>query len=186
VFQHDGGQLLSRAWLMDPAEVQVQSAGASQRGEKEAWNGEYYVSFGSGDSRDWEEARRHGFISGGGGAWYSNTLRQLSPGNRIWVKVPGKGFVGVGHVTGGRVQANEYQLEGRPALEVLRADYHRAQADNPDNAEYFVPVEWLRTVPEAQAVQEVGMFGNQNTVCRPRTPGWRTTVEQLKQRFGVP
>lgn len=27
------------------------------------------------------------------------------------------------------------------------------------------------------------MFGNQNTVCKPRTPRWRTTVERLKQRF---
>ena len=27
---------------------------------------------------------------------------------------------------------------------------------------------------------EVGMFGNQNTVCKPVTPGWRATVEKLK------
>ncbi len=185
VFQHEGAQLLSRAWLMDPAEVQVQSAGASQRGEKEAWNGEYYVSFGSGDTRDWEEARHHGFISGGGGPWYSNTLRMLQPDDRVWVRVPGKGFVGVGRVTGGRIQANEFAINGRPALEVLHADYHRAYADDPERAEYFVPVEWLRTVPEARAVQEVGMFGNQNTACRPSTPKWRTTVEQLKQRFDL-
>ena len=27
------------------------------------------------------------------------------------------------------------------------------------------------------------MFGNQNTVCKPKTPQWRTTVERLKLRF---
>jgi len=48
-----------------------------------------------------------------------------------------------------------------------------------------VPVEWLQTVSEAEAVQELGMFGNQNTVCKPVTPTWRTTVEQLKARFNV-
>ena len=48
-----------------------------------------------------------------------------------------------------------------------------------------MPVRWLHTVPEAQAVQEVGMFSNQNTVCQPKTPKWRTTVDQLKARFGV-
>jgi hypothetical protein len=30
------------------------------------------------------------------------------------------------------------------------------------------------------------MFGNRNTVCKPVTPEWRTTVERLKQIFGEP
>lgn len=106
----------------------------------------------------------------------------LAEGDRIWAKIPGKGFVGVGRVTGPRVSAND---DGRPALEVLQAGYHREFADDPERAEYFVPVEWLHTVEEKDAVQEVGMFGNQNTVCKPVTPKWRSTVEQLKSRLGV-
>jgi hypothetical protein len=46
-------------------------------------------------------------------------------------------------------------------------------------------VDWIHTVQREGAVQEVGMFGNQNTVCKPVTPGWRTTVEQLKALFNV-
>jgi hypothetical protein len=185
VFEQAGQQLLSRAWLMDPAEVQVQSAGVSAHGEKEPWNGEFYVSFGADQTRRWDEAVEHGFISGGGGTWYSNTLRMLEAGSRIWAKIPGKGFVGVCRVIGPRVAAKEFSIDGRPALDVLQGGYHRQFVDDPERAEYFVPVEWLVTVPEAQAVQEVGMFGNQNTVCRPRTPVWRTTVEQLKQHFNL-
>jgi len=64
-----------------------------------------------------------------------------------------------------------------------KADYHRAFVDDPEKSEYFVPVKWLQTVLPQEGVQEVGMFGNQNTVCKPRTPRWRTTVERLKQRF---
>ncbi len=186
VFQMREQQLLSRAWLVDPAEVQVQQAGTTgQKGEKEPWNGEYYVSFGAGEARRWDEAVKFDFVSGGGGAWYSNTLRMLVPGDRIWVKVPGEGFVGVGRVTGPRVAAADFRIDGRPALEVLQATYHREFVDDPERSEYFVPVEWLKTVPEDKAVQELGMFGNQNTVCKPSTPKWRTTVEQLKIRFGV-
>lgn len=186
VFNHGDQQLLSRAWLIDPAEVQVHAANAVTRGEQEPWNGEFYVSFGEGRSRIWEEAVRYGFISGGGGAWYSNSLRMLSPGDRVWVKVPGSGFVGVGRVTGTRVAATEFDISERPALEVLKGDYHRALASDPERAEYFVPVEWERTLPTAQGIQEVGMFGNQNTVCKPVTPKWRLTVDRLKQLFGVP
>ncbi len=50
-------------------------------------------------------------------------------------------------------------------------------------AAYFVRVQWLDTVPEAEAVNEVGLFGNQNTVCQPTTPKWRHTVERLKTHF---
>jgi hypothetical protein len=185
VFSHAGGQLLSRAWLIDPGEVQIQAASSTRRGEKEPWNGEFYVSFGAGQSRRWDEAIQYGFVSGGGGTWYSNSLRMLSEGDRIWVKIPGRGFVGVGRVRGPRVPAGDFEIDGRPALEVLRGDYHREFANDPERCEYFVPVEWLRTVPESAAVQELGMFGNQNTVCKPVTPAWRTTVDQLKARFHV-
>lgn len=183
VFDHGESQLLSRAWLIDPGDVQVQAASTGRRGEKEPWNGEYYVSFGESASRSWDEAVRYGFVSGGGGTWYSNSLRMLSEGDRIWAKIPGKGFVGVGRVTGSRIPANEFIIDDKPALEVLQAGYHREYADDPEKAEYFVPVSWDRTLTQAQAIQEVGMFGNQNTVCKPVTPTWRTTVERLKAAF---
>lgn len=53
----------------------------------------------------------------------------------------------------------------------------------PEKAEYFVRVQRLDTVPEAEAVNEVGLFGNQNTVCQPTAPKWRHTVERLKTYF---
>jgi hypothetical protein len=46
-----------------------------------------------------------------------------------------------------------------------------------------VSVNWLQTVPIEDAVQEIGLFGNQNTVCKPTTPKWRSTVERLKAKF---
>ena len=61
--------------------------------------------------------------------------------------------------------------------------YHLQYADDPERCEYFVPVSWLQTVSVAKAVQEIGMFGNQNTICKPTTPKWRSTVERLKERF---
>lgn len=185
VFNHGDQQLLSRAWLIDPGEVQVHAANATVRGEKEPWNGEYYVSFGADRTRIWEEAVRYGFISGGGGTWYSNSLRMLSPGDRVWVKIPSAGFVGVGRVTGPRVAAGDFIIGDRPALDVLTGNYHREFVDDPERSEYFVPIAWERTLTASQAIQEVGMFGNQNTVCKPVTPKWRSTVDRLKELLGV-
>ena len=72
----------------------------------------------------------------------------------------------------------------RPALDVLKhAEYYKTTADDPEQAEYFVRIEWLDTVQESKAINEVGLFGNQNTVCQPTTPKWRHTVERLKTYF---
>lgn len=190
VFDSGAGQLLSRAWLLDPIETQLAAtSGGGKASAKEPWNGEYYVSFGDPDERDWEEARKHGFISAGGGSWYSGTLYLLKEGDRIWVKIPGTGFVGVGRVKGPPTPARDFSLRGPdgqsvPALDLLVAGtYHRAFADDPERTEVFVPVDWAQTVPASAAVNEVGLFGNQNTVCAPKTPKWRHTIERLKLAF---
>jgi hypothetical protein len=187
VFQSGDDQLLSRAWLIDPVEAQANATTSKPERASEPWIGEFYSSFGHGESRDWNEALKYGFISGGGARWYNQTLQLLKPGDLVWVKIPGAGFVGVGRVTGEAVPAAAFRVTTssgeKPFMEVARASYHRELLDDPERCEYFVPIRWLDTVPVEKAVQEVGMFGNQNTVCRPTTPLWRTTVERLKKHF---
>ena len=155
VFANGEERFLSRAWLVDPAQTQVNAAVPPGK-EKEPWNGEIYASFGESRDRTWSEAVRYGFISAGGGPWYSNSLRLLDVGDRIWVKAPGHGFVGVGRVKGQPVPAGEFKVStptgDRPALEELKANYHRQFAFDSEKAEYFVPVEWLQTVPLEQAI----------------------------------
>jgi hypothetical protein len=189
VFQHGTEQLLSRAWLIDPGETQSNVAATTKvKGEKEPWNGEFYVSFGDTTSRSWDDAMKFGFISAGGGSWYSQTLKLLAPGDRVWVNIPKTGYVGVGIVREAVQSVNEFKVvtpEGeRPCLEVLQqASLYQQHADDPEKAEYFVKVDWLDAVPTKNAVNEVGLFGNQNTVCQPSTPKWRHTVERLKTHF---
>jgi hypothetical protein len=192
IFEFGDQQLLSRSWLLDPVETQVSAVTSSARGsrEREPWNGEFYANFGYGQSRSWEEARRYGFLAAGGSAWYSNTLNLLKTGDRIWVKAPGYGFVGVGEVLGSREAMTEFKVETpegeRLANEVLKeSHYNREYVNDPERMEYFVPVRWLHTVSLENAINEIGLFGNQNTVCKPTTPRWRTTVERLKEQFGI-
>jgi hypothetical protein len=187
VFSNGTEQFLSRTWLLDPVRTQA-SATTAPAGPSEPWNGEFYCSFGHGGSRSWEDAVQYGFICGGGGAWYSRTLQLLNVGDRLWVKVPGTGFVGVGRATGRAQPAVTFTVPApggeMPILEVAkRGSYHREFVNDPERSEYFVPVYWLETVPLERAVQEIGLFGNQNTICKPTTPKWRSTVERLKERF---
>ena len=184
IFSTGNEQLLSRAWLLDPVHTQTTARPA---GPNEPWNGEFYHSFGHSAERSWDEAVKYGFICAGGGRWYSNTLQLLSPGDRVWAKVPGAGFVGVGRVKSPAQSLAEFvvptQAGDKLFLDVATANYHRQYINDPDRCEYFVPIQWLHTVSLPQAIQELGMFGNQNSVCRPTTPKWRTTVDRLKTHF---
>ncbi|WP_321371749.1 endonuclease NucS [uncultured Desulfuromusa sp.] len=188
VFQDGANQYLSRAWLIDPIETETRATSV-QSGERGEWNGEYYSSFGHSEDRDWNEAIKYGFICAGGGQWYTKTLSLLSPGDRVWVNVPGQGYVGVGKVLGQSVRANEFQVdvngEKQDFLDIAQANYHRQYVDDEENSEYFVSVEWVATKPVNAAVSEVGFFGNQNSVCRPRTTKWIHTVERLKKVFSI-
>ncbi len=185
VFSNGSEQFLSRTWLLDPVHTQTS---ATREGPKEPWNGEFYVSFGHDETRSWDDAVEYGFISGGGGTWYSKTLELLKPGDRVWVNVPGSGYVGVGRVTGRSLPAAAFTVQTKdgqvPLLEAAtRGTYMRESVDDPEKCEHFVPVHWLQTVTVNEAVKEVGLFGNQNTVCKPTTPKWRSTVDRLKERF---
>lgn len=187
VFSYGTEQLLSRAWLLDP--IRTQASGATRPDEaSEPWNGEFYCSFGEGESRSWKDAVEYGFISAGGGAWYTRTLQLLGLGDRVWVNVPGSGYVGVGRVTGRMQPASTFTVvtsDGdTPVLDIARrGNYHREFIDDPELCEYFVPVRWLQTVPLEEAIREIGLFGNQNTVCKPTTSKWRSTVDRLKEKF---
>jgi hypothetical protein len=187
VFKDGDREYLTRAWLRDPSEAETDTGGK----ERHEWNGEFYASY-KGTDRDWEEARKYGFLGGGGGRFYSQTLYMLNPGDRIWVNVPGTGFVGVGRVTERVVPVEEFQVTGPdgrqvpitevPGLMVARTT---KSTEDPEKAEYLVRVKWDKTVPESQAIKERGFFGVQHTVARPKDPRWVHTVERLKAGFGI-
>ena len=183
-FRDGDAEYLSRAWLLDPTQAEPTGVTAQDG----PWNGECYVSFGEAHDRHWSHPVEYSYIAGGGGAWYSNTLKSLAPGERVWVNVPSTGYVGVGRVLEPAVPITEFEV-ARPGEElrpISETSAHLPPIDLPDEElEYFVRVQWLKTVPLEHAVKEVGFFGNQNTVARPRTSKWVHTVERLKQRFGI-
>lgn len=182
-FKDADAEYLSRAWLLDPAQPEV-----GPNTPDTPWNGECYVSFGEHEDRRWDHAMKHGYIAGGGGAWYSTTLRSLEPGERVWVNVPSTGYVGVGEVLEAAVPITEFTVAGPDGTMVPITDTatHLPSVDLPaEELEYFARVSWIKAVPLHQAIWERGFFGNQNTVARPRTSKWGHTIERLKRRFGV-
>lgn len=186
-FEDEGKQYLTRAWLADPEVVEEKVVRKTKR---LAWNGEHYVNFQEHESRSWDEAREHGFIAASGGAWYTQTLDMLGAGDRIWVNIPGSGYVGVGEVLEPAAPAETFTVS-TAAGEVpigkseLKSGRVPTTAEDEDKAGRFVRVKWLASVPAEAAFKEKGLFGIQHTVCRPRNRKWELTVERLKDFFKV-
>jgi hypothetical protein len=196
-FQHfrDGDrEYLGRSWLIDPVEVEVgpaRSKPGGPRKQRPPWNGQdFYVSFGESeeyDQRRWEDALRYGFISAGGGLWFSRTLEQLFPGARVFVCIPKTGYVGVGIVkeTSQRVSDFKVEVDGvaTPILEApLQATAMGKGADDADKSEYVVRVDWIKALDRDDAIWEKGMFANQNSAAKFRN---QFTLERLIELFGL-
>lgn len=178
-------EYLSRVWLIDPGEAEALSV--EKRGD-EPWNGEYYVSYGEYETRRWEDGRQHGYVAAGGGAWYSRTLDILEVGGRIWVNVPGSGYVGVGRVIEKAKPITEFTLpdESGKFVPIKQIVPDTPELTVPeDRLEYYVRVNWIKTVTVKDAVKEKGFFGNQNSAARPKTKKWTHTVERLKKRWNI-
>ncbi|MFG2736074.1 endonuclease NucS domain-containing protein [Streptomyces harbinensis] len=192
-FEDDGRSYLARTWLIDEPETAPAPAGR-RGGTREPWNGtDWYVSFGDeSGGRDWDDARRHGFVSAGGGDWFSRTLRALPHGARVFTHIPKSGYVGVGTVAGPARPFEDAELEvdgtvRRLAALELKGTYTRDGATAPgegeeDRREWVVPVSWERTVPRELAVWRPGFFANQNSACKLRA---RFTAEEVTRHFGL-
>jgi hypothetical protein len=75
----------------------VQAAGDAHKATP-TWNGrDFYVTIGD---RSWEDCERYGFLSAGGGPFWTKPLEKLFPGARVFLYKPDpvQGYVGVGIV----------------------------------------------------------------------------------------
>jgi hypothetical protein len=179
-YEDDGREYVGRTWLIDPQET------TEPPSKRESWNEtDFYVSFGEGSHRSWEDAREYGFISGGQGEWYSRTLGQLFVGARVFVHIPSEGYVGVGEVTREKTTVTEFEVdEDGETTNILDADLDADRmdenADDPELREYLVGVDWKDTRSVEDAYWETGMYANQNTVTKLRN---QYTLERLYEEF---
>jgi hypothetical protein len=179
-FDDGDRQYLARSLLLD-----LEQAAVTPASSKEPWNGtDWYVSFGEfPEGRSWVDAVRYGFVSAGGGEWFSRTLRNLPVGARVFACIPKAGYVGVGRVTApaapyGDAILTVDDIQQRFAELPLTGTYTH---DNGE-AEWIVAVQWIATRPREKAFWRPGMFANQNSAARLRS---KYTLDQLYDDFGI-
>ncbi len=179
VFEADGKQWLTTDFLLDQEEVIERS----EHKIRMPWSGYYFVNAGLGDHRSWTDMKRYGFISAGGGEFYTKRLNQLAVGDKIFVYDKGNGYIGFGIVTIEAQLASDFMTPTGPLFEQPLAEPRIKRIGEPsDHAEYVVGVEWRKTVEPTAAKWFKGAFANQNIVCKLRD---RETVDFLIAEFKV-
>lgn len=191
-YEDDGRSYLARTWMLDHNATAAASRTGTAARKQHPWNGQdWYVSFGEEESsRNWDDARRYGFVSAGGGKWFSRTLRQVPVGGRIFAYIPKTGYVGVGEVVGEAQPADEAVLIVEDTVVPfrsldLRGPYRHHIPDPKDGEDYrewVLPVRWLATVDRDGALSRQGLFANQHSACKLRH---QFTIDTVTQFFDL-
>ena len=166
----------ARKWALAIANSVANSSGQPEK-QTPQWNGsDWYFAFGGGEGRRWDDAIKFGFVSAGGGDWYSKTVRALPVGARLFVYMPKTGYVGVGETTGLAVNYSE-------SIEWKSKQMSGKYTHESGEPEFIVPVRWIKTLPPDEAIYGNGLFASQHSTCKLRDP---KTLKLLTQKFEIP
>lgn len=181
-FESNGQEFLGRAWLRDPEEVQEKA----QSRKQPPWSGYYFVNVGESDHRNWDDCRRYGFLAAGYGPRFARSIQKLKEGDQVFAYMKGLGYVGFGHVTRSAVMAKDFEepTTGKRLAEIpLNQTGILHDPDDPKMADWVVAIDWKKTFPREEAKTFLGVFANQNIVCKLRHPA---TMEFLQREFLEP
>ncbi len=187
VFELDGKEIVTRSWLADPEEVEERR----EQKTKRPWSGLCFVNVGMDhpedpqdkngrpNSRHWENCRKYGYVSAGGGPRWSRALHKLQVGDKVMAYVKKAGYVGYGEVSQQAAPIHEFRLSDGRTLG-KRLDFK--QNEHVDDWEHAVGVTWHKTFPISDAKWFQGAFAKPPVVCRIRDP---QTAAFLSKEFGI-
>ena len=134
----------------DKIEIEKSSKSKSQN-KGEAWNGkDFVVNIDTDDkgTSTWIDSQKYGFVSAGGGKWYSNSLKQLFVGARIFAMIPKKGYIGVGIVKETSIPIKEFH--------VFENNVNKSILDEASSLRFKEATSLIRKVISRQNQYEVG------------------------------
>lgn len=167
IFADGNRQYLSADWLMDQEEVVERT----ERKVRAPWTGFKFVNCGDGPHRSWEDMRRYGFVAAGHGLQYSRQLNRLEVGDQIYAYFSGRGYVGLGTVSGLPTPVRDFKVGSKYILDLpLQQEGLGLYRDDPDLSEYLVAVDWIKTLPSSEARTFRGAFAIPSIVCRLNHP----------------
>ena len=179
-FKDNDNEYLGRSWLMDPERV-------SESAEKRAtvpWTGYWFFNIGDGDKRSWDDCMKYGFL-GADVKYYSDQLKRLHVGDKVFAYLKGQGYSGYGIVTKESVMVKDFivETENKHLIDLpLTQPDIKTYKDDPDKSEWVIGIDWKKVYLREQAKRFTGIFANQNIACKLRD---KKTLDFLIKEFEI-
>ena len=151
------------------------------------FNGCFYYNVGEGPHRNWDDYVKYGFISAGQGPQWRDAMLGFNPGDVFAARLSGRGYVGVGQIKTRAKMIRDVRINGKPLLSLpLACGNMSDNCDDAELSEYVCLVEWLKTVPRADAKWQTGtdLYAPRGHVrsCLDGQPKTRAFIES---HFGI-
>lgn len=148
--------------------------------------GIFYINVGEGVSRDWDDFKKFGFVSAGGGERYISAIKKCQIGDIIVSYLKGMGFVGVGRIIKQAVPFYEFKYEGELLQAELMTQPNTLRYFQDENViEWLAQVEWIKTFEKSQAkwIRSGGLYTT--THVRASLHRQPKTIEFINQEFDL-
>lgn len=135
------------------------------------------------ENRSWDDRKKYGFMSAGGGKLWIDAIKRLKPGDQLFAYATGAGYVGFGRVTTDAAPFGDFCLPqtGRRVIEMpLKTPPKPATFEDPTSCDWCVGVDWINAVDRESGVLKNRAF--RGTVCQIRQ---RSVVDELLKGLRV-
>ena len=148
-------------------------------------NGVYYYNVGEGPHRNWDDYRKFGFISAGGGVRWRDAMQGFQEGDVVVAYLKNRGFVGIGRVTERAKPVRDVTIRGLPLLKLPLKSRMADNAESDELCEYVALVSWAQAVARSEAKWKARSGLYTTTHVRASLDGQAKTISYLEKAFGV-
>jgi hypothetical protein len=135
-----------------------------------------------GTTRHWDDLRKYGFISAGGGARFAKQMQNIPVGAEVYTYISEFGYVGQARVIEKAVPIEQYTINGTQICDLpMVAPNALHSLGNHEMCEWLVRVEWIKAYERSNAIKKTGLYVHVATSCRIKDP---ISIKYLREQFG--
>ncbi|MFN7877418.1 MAG: LEM-3-like GIY-YIG domain-containing protein [Pirellula sp.] len=146
----------------------------------------YYFACGENEAKNWDDFRKFGYISGGWGPRYRDSMTGFNPGDIIAAHLKRYGFVGIGRILSQAQMIRDVRIEEKRLLDLpLTSSVPNHDINDDEQCEYVCLVKWIKSVPREHAkwLPKSGLYTT--PIVRASLENQTTTIDFLEKEFGV-
>lgn len=145
----------------------------------------HYYNIDEGETRNWDDYTKYGFISAGQGTIWRKHMLGFKPGDIFFAYLKKHGYVGVGIVLESAKMAKEVKFGKRCLLDLKLKGGMNRNADNKELSEYVAKVKWLKTLKREQAIWPKSPKLFSAELARASLANQPETIKYLEKKFKI-